>query len=135
MPRPLDRVLVFAGLESEGFHRGVVGIACSKIVETYGRPTLIASISEDGMARGSARSISGFHIVNALETVGDLLEKFGGHPMAAGFSLKSEKIEDFRYRLNRHADEILTDDDLGRTLTADSKLNVEQVNYNFMQTL
>lgn len=135
MPRPLDRVLVFAGLESEGFHRGVVGIACSKIVETYGRPTLIASISEDGMARGSARSISSFHIVNALETVGDLLEKFGGHPMAAGFSLRSEKIEDFRYRLNRHADEILTDDDLGRTLTADSRLNIEQVNYNFMQTL
>ena len=135
MPQPLERVLVFSGLESDGFHRGVVGIACSKIVETYGRPTLIASITEDGMARGSARSISGFHIVNALESVGDLLEKFGGHPMAAGFSLKRENIEEFRYRLNRYASETLSDDDLGRTYTADSPLSLEQVNYDFMKTL
>lgn len=135
MPQPLDRVLVFSGLESDGFHRGVVGIACSKIVETYGRPTLIASITEDGMARGSARSISGFHIVNALESVGDLLEKFGGHPMAAGFSLKREHIDDFRYRLNRYAAEVLSDDDLGRTLTADARLDLEQVTFAFMKAL
>jgi len=135
MPQPLARVLVFSGLESEGFHRGVVGIACSKIVETYGRPTLIASITEDGMARGSARSISGFHIVNALESVGDLLEKFGGHPMAAGFSLKSDRIEDFRYRLNRYAAEVLSDEDLGRTFIADARLDLEHVNYEFMKTL
>jgi single-stranded-DNA-specific exonuclease len=135
MPQPLERVLVFAGEESAGYHRGVVGIACSKIVEKFGRPTLICSITDDGMARGSARSVAGFHIVQALESVGDLLEKFGGHPMAAGFSLKREKIDEFRYRLNRHAAEVLSDEDLGRTLTADAILRLEQVNLQFIKTL
>jgi single-stranded-DNA-specific exonuclease len=120
-----DRVLVFAGAEAEGFHRGVVGIVCSKIVEMTGRPTFICSIDEEGIAHGSARSINGFHLVDALDSVSDALIKYGGHPMAAGFTLLAAKIEEMRYRLNRHAAEILSDDDLGRSLNADAEITIE----------
>ncbi|MBO0727187.1 MAG: single-stranded-DNA-specific exonuclease RecJ, partial [Blastocatellia bacterium] len=120
-----DRVLVFAGAEAEGFHRGVVGIVCSKIVEMTGRPTFICSIDEEGIAHGSARSINGFHLVEALDSISDSLIKYGGHPMAAGFTLMAAKIEEMRYRLNRHAAEILSDDDLGRSLNADAEITLE----------
>jgi single-stranded-DNA-specific exonuclease len=121
----LDRILVFAGAESEGFHRGVIGIVCSKIVEMTGRPTFICSIDEEGIAHGSARSINGFHLVEALDSVSDALVKYGGHPMAAGFAVPAGKIEEMRYRLNRHAAEILNDDDLGRALNADAEITLE----------
>ena len=121
----LDRVLVFAGAEADGFHRGVIGIVCSKIVEMTGRPTFICSIDEEGIAHGSARSIHGFHLVEALDSVSDALVKYGGHPMAAGFTLVAAKIEEVRYRLNRHAAEILSDDDLGRGLNADAEITLE----------
>src|SRR6266540_929619 len=121
----LDRVLVFAGAETEGFHRGVIGIVCSKIVEMTGRPTFICSIDEEGVAHGSARSINGFHLVEALDTISDALVKYGGHPMAAGFTVAASKIEEMRYRLNRHAAEILSDDDLGRRLSADAEITLE----------
>src|SRR6266508_3428390 len=120
-----DRVLVFAGAEIEGFHRGVIGIVCSKIVEMTGRPTFICSIDEEGVAHGSARSINGFHLVEALDTISDALVKYGGHPMAAGFTVAASKIEEMRYRLNRHAAEILSDDDLGRRLSADAEITLE----------
>lgn len=122
----LDRVLLFAGLEEEGFHRGVVGIACSKIVERTGRPTLICAINEEGLAHGSARSIKGFHIVEALTAASPILVKYGGHPMAAGFAVRAEKIEELRLRLNDYAADKLSDDDLGRTITADAELLVEE---------
>ncbi|HEY8461640.1 MAG TPA: single-stranded-DNA-specific exonuclease RecJ, partial [Blastocatellia bacterium] len=121
----LDRVLVFAGAESEGFHRGVIGIVCSKIVEMTGRPTFICSIDEEGIAHGSARSIKGFHLVEALDSISDALVKYGGHPMAAGFAVAAGKIEEMRYRLNRHAAEILDDEDLGRALNADAEITLE----------
>ncbi|HQR33448.1 MAG TPA: single-stranded-DNA-specific exonuclease RecJ [Blastocatellia bacterium] len=119
----LDRVLVFSGTEEEGFHRGVLGIACSKIVEMTGRPTLICSL-ENGLAHGSARSISGFHIVEALDAASQVLVKYGGHPMAAGFTVESAKIDEMRWRLNHHAAEVLQEEDLGRTLTADAELEL-----------
>jgi single-stranded-DNA-specific exonuclease len=121
----LDRVLVFAGAEAEGFHRGVIGIVCSKIVEMTGRPTFICSIDEKGIAHGSARSIKGFHLVEALDSISDTLVKYGGHPMAAGFAVAADKIDEMRYRLNRYAAEILSDDDLGRSLNADAEIALE----------
>jgi len=121
----LDRVLLFAGSEEEGFHRGVLGIACSKIVEMTGRPTLICAINEEGMAHGSARSIAGFHLVEALDAVSDVLVKYGGHPMAAGFTVKAAQIEEMRWRLNRHASEVLGEEELGRVLTADAELSLD----------
>lgn len=122
----LDRVLIFAGSEEEGFHRGVLGIACSKIVEITGRPTLICAINEEGVAHGSARSINGFHLVEALDSVSDMLVKYGGHPMAAGFTVEAAKVDEMRWRLNRYASEILSEENLGRTLTADAELALEK---------
>ncbi|MFN0122503.1 MAG: single-stranded-DNA-specific exonuclease RecJ [Blastocatellia bacterium] len=122
-----DRVLLFAGKEEDGFHRGVVGIACSRIVETTGRPVLICAINEEGMAHGSARSIRGFHIVEAMSSAGSLLVKFGGHPMAAGFTIQADRINEFRQRLNDYAAEFLPEEKLGRELTADAILDLPEV--------
>jgi len=134
-PAELDRVLVFAGHERDGYHRGVVGIVCSKLVEMTGRPVLTCAINDEGRAHGSARSISGFHIVEALDAVSDLLMKYGGHPMAAGFTLAADKVDELRWRLNRNAAEVLSDDLLGRTFTADAELELEQVGYDTVHTL
>lgn len=123
----LDRVLLFAGHEQDGYHRGVVGIVCSKLVESTGRPALACAINDEGVAHGSARSIAGFHIVEALDSVSDLLIKYGGHPMAAGFTVAADKIEELRWRLNRYAAERLKDEDLGRAFTADAELPLEEV--------
>lgn len=131
----LDRVLVIAGREEDGFHRGVVGIVCSKIVERYGRPALICSINEEGLAHGSGRSIAGFHLVEALDYVSPLLEKYGGHPMAAGFAIREERIEEFRLRLNEYAAEKLKAEDLGRVLVADAELRVSDIAPPLMKTL
>ncbi len=125
-PSELDRVLVFAGSEAEGFHRGVIGIACSKIVDLTGRPTFICSINEEGIAHGSARSINGFHLVEALDRVSNVLVKYGGHPLAAGFTVAAGKIEEMRYLLNRHAAEVLSEDDVGRAVRADAEIGLEQ---------
>jgi single-stranded-DNA-specific exonuclease len=131
----MDRVLVFAGTEAEGFHRGVIGIACSKIVEMTGRPTFICSIDEEGIAHGSARSTGGFHLVEALDAVSEALVKYGGHPMAAGFTVAATKIEEMRYRLNRHASEVLSDDDIGRTLNADAEITLEDATVECAKSL
>jgi single-stranded-DNA-specific exonuclease len=131
----LDRVLVFAGAEAEGFHRGVVGIACSKIVDLTGRPTFICSIDEEGIAHGSARSIHGFHLVEALDAISDALVKYGGHPMAAGFTVVAVKIEEMRYRLNRYASEVLSDDDIGQALNADAEITIDDATVDLARTL
>src|SRR5262245_5165302 len=132
---PSDPVLIFSGEEREGFHRGVIGIACTKMVEMTGRPTLICSVSEDGIAHCRARSINGVHMVDALASVSDLLVKYGGHPMAAGFSLRAEKISDLRTRLNRYAEETISTDNLGRRLTADAELTLRQVSLELARSL
>ncbi len=131
----LDRVLLFSGHEADGYHRGVVGIVCSKLVERTGRPTLACAINEQGIAHGSARSTSGFHIVDAMQASANILVKFGGHPMAAGFTIKAEHIEEFRQRLNRYAAETLPDDALRRTYSADAEMKLDDVTPQMIQTL
>ncbi len=131
----LDHVLLFSGHESDGYHRGVVGIVCSKLVERTGRPTLTCAINEEGIAHGSARSIKGFHIVEAMQSAGDILIKFGGHPMAAGFTIAADKIEEFRYRLNRYAAEVFAEQDLCRTIVADAEMELEEVSITMIRSL
>ncbi|MDD2956277.1 MAG: single-stranded-DNA-specific exonuclease RecJ [Oscillospiraceae bacterium] len=94
-----DRILVLAG---EGWHHGVIGIVCSKLVERYGKPCLLVSTSQ-GEGRGSGRSVPGFSLIDAVSRCGDLLEKFGGHPAAVGFSLQANQVEEFRRAVNRAA--------------------------------
>ena len=94
-----DRIIVVDG---EGWHQGVIGIVAARITERYGRPCVV--ISRDGEnARGSCRSIDGFSIYDAIEAVSDCLDHFGGHTLAAGLGLKSERIEEFRRRINEYA--------------------------------
>lgn len=94
-----DRVIVVAG---EGWHQGVIGIVAARITEKYGRPSVV--ISRDGeFAKGSCRSIDGFSIYDAIESVSDCLDHFGGHTLAAGLGLKSSKIAEFRRRINEYA--------------------------------
>lgn len=131
----LDRVLVFSGHEAEGYHRGVVGIVCSKLVERTGRPTLACAINEEGVAHGSARSIRGFHIVEAMQASSDILVKFGGHPMAAGFTIRADRIEEFRYRLNQYAAEVFQDQEMARTLVADAELRLDDLTPQMIHSL
>lgn len=96
-----DRVLVFHG---QNWHAGVIGIVASRMQERYGKPCFVMSV-QDGHGHGSVRSFGGFHVFNALTACADLLEKFGGHPSAGGFSLKEENIPAFREALQAYAKE------------------------------
>ena len=94
-----DKIIVVDG---EGWHQGVIGIVAAKITERYGRPCIV--ISRDGeKAKGSCRSVEGFSIYDAIESVSDCLEHFGGHTLAAGVGLKSSRIFEFRCRINEYA--------------------------------
>jgi single-stranded-DNA-specific exonuclease len=131
----LDRVIILAGSNAEGFHRGVIGIACSKMVEMTGRPAFICSVDDEGIAHGSARSIRGFHLVEALDQVSDLLLKYGGHPMAAGFTIAEENLEEMRLRLNLHAEKMIPEDEIGRTLTVDAEIGLDQASIETARSL
>ena len=96
-----DPVLLLHG---KGWHDGIIGIAAAKAAEKYGKPAFVLSVS-DGKAKGSARSLEGFHIHKALTSCEDLLQYYGGHAMAGGLTMESEKIEALRERLNKYADE------------------------------
>lgn len=96
-----SRVLLLWG---EGWHRGVIGIVAAKLVERYGKPVILFGV-EKGKAQGSARSIEGFSIIEALRSAGELMEKLGGHPMAAGMTLPESRLPELRRRLNAFAGE------------------------------
>jgi single-stranded-DNA-specific exonuclease len=115
-------VAVIAGL---GWHRGVIGIVASKVVERLHRPTLIISV-EDGMGHGSGRSITAFHLLNGLESCGDLFERFGGHSHAAGVTIRAENIDELRRRLNAYAQTVLSSEDLVPLVPIDYELSLKQ---------
>jgi single-stranded-DNA-specific exonuclease len=127
-----DRTIV---LQGHGWHPGVVGIVASHIKEIYYRPTVIISIDENGLGKGSARSIPGFDLYQALTNVREYLEGYGGHPMAAGLTLQEENIPKFREALLEYANQQLTPDDLIPTLTIDSEINLTDINGRFMDFL
>lgn len=95
-----NRVIVIAG---QGYHQGVVGIVASHIVEKYSKPAIIIGIDKNGTARGSARSIDGFNIFEAINSCQEDIIQFGGHPLAAGVTLKEENIELFTKHINEYA--------------------------------
>ena len=101
-------ILVVAG---EGWHRGVIGIVASKLVDAFHRPAIVLSV-EDGVAQGSCRSIPGFDMLGALERCAHLLVRFGGHKQAAGLTLNADRIRDLRLAVNAVADETLGPEDL-----------------------
>lgn len=97
-----DSVIVISG---EGYHVGVVGIVASHVVDLYGKPAIIIGVGEDGSACGSARSIKGFNIFEAIDSCSDLLLRCGGHPLAAGLAILPENIDLFRKKVNSFAKE------------------------------
>lgn len=123
---PQRKALVFAG---EHWHRGVVGIVASRLVEEFHRPCFVLSLDpQAGTAHGSGRSIPPFHLLGALEAMSELFQRFGGHHQAAGVTLAAERVMEFRRRLNEYAAMRLTDEDLVPELEIDAVLDLREVN-------
>ena len=116
-------VLVVAG---EGWHRGVIGIVASKLVDAFHRPAIVLSIDGD-VAHGSCRSIPSFNMLGALESCGDTMIKFGGHKQAAGLTIESARIRELRARVNDFADGCLEPDDLRPRLWIDGALAFKSI--------
>ncbi len=114
-------VLVVGG---EGWHRGVIGIVASKLVDAYYRPAIVLSV-EHGVAHGSCRSIPGFDILAALESCAPMLQRFGGHKQAAGLQLDAARIPEFRRAVNDYAHAVLGPDDLRPNLSLDGPLDFD----------
>jgi single-stranded-DNA-specific exonuclease len=106
---------------AEGWHRGVIGIVASKLVDAFHRPAIVLSI-EDGVAHGSCRSIPAFDMLGALERCAHLFIRFGGHKQAAGVTLDASRVRDLRAAVNAVADETLGPDDLMPRLRIDGDL-------------
>ena len=124
-----DKNLVFAG---KGWHQGVVGIAASRIKDIYDKPTIIIGIDDDGVARGSGRSVEGFSLCDAVFACSEHLTHYGGHPMAVGISLEKEKINDFRKAINAYCKDIKMPYNI---LHIDCKLNPNQLNLSILDCL
>lgn len=124
-----DKILVFAG---KGWHQGVVGIVASRIKDIYDKPTIIIGIDDDGVARGSGRSVEGFSLCDAVFACSEHLTHYGGHPMAVGISLEKEKINDFRKAINAYCKDIKMPYNI---LHIDCKLNPNQLDLSILDCL
>jgi len=113
-------------MDGEGWHRGVLGILASRIVDQTGKPALVIS-HEEGEAHGSGRSIAGYHLLEALESCRDLFTKYGGHAHAVGFSLPSQRVPELRARLAEHAAERIAEQDLGGPLVCHAELALDHI--------
>ena len=121
---------------SPEYHHGIIGIAASKIVDTYYKPVIIMEVKEDeGIAVGSCRSIEGFNILNALQSMPELFVKFGGHSGAAGFTIPIKNIELFKRKINEYAKKILKDDDFVKIINIDKQIPMQKMSYEFFKTI
>ena len=117
----------------EGWHKGVLGIAASKIMDRYGKPTIVISFSE-GLGVGSARSVEGFHLNEALAHCSGILEEFGGHKRAAGLKVRHERVAEFRERINDFAKGIFQKEPVP-TLEIDAELPLSQAGMELVKTV
>src|SRR5687768_1831753 len=124
-------VIVVAG---EGWHRGVIGIVASKLVDAFHRPAIVLSVDGD-VAHGSCRSIPSFNMLGALESCADVMIKFGGHKQAAGLTLEAGRIRELRARVNDFADGCLGPDDLRPRLWIDDTLAFRSINEQIVSEL
>jgi len=123
--------MVFDG---DGWHRGVVGIVASRVVEKTGRPALVIA-KEAEEAHGSGRSISAFHLLNALESCHDLFTRFGGHAHAVGFAMPSKDVPALKQRLNAYAQAMLKPEDLLPELSIDAEIPLSSVTPDLLENL
>lgn len=126
LDQPGSRSIV---LGHEGWHPGVVGIVCSRLVGRFGRPSVLLCV-EGNEAKGSGRSIDGYNLHGALGSCADLLTRFGGHDMAAGMALRSADVETFAERMGAHALERIDEERLTPALSIDCEGAIEEVSFN-----
>jgi single-stranded-DNA-specific exonuclease len=126
-----NRVIVVA---REGWHIGVVGIVAARLTQEFYRPAVVIGVA-DGEGKGSCRSIEGCHIVDALRRCAGLLEKFGGHEMAAGLTIRAENIPLLREQLNSAAREMIADEDLRRPVRVEATVALADVDAKLMREL
>jgi len=118
----------------EDWHKGVIGIVASRLIEKYYRPTIVLTQS-DGLITGSARSIKDFDIYDAIDDCSDILEHFGGHTYAAGLAFKPEYLDEFKRRFEEYAKERITENMLVPELEIDDELFIGDINFKFYRIL
>jgi len=121
-------------VDGEGWHRGVIGITATRVVERYGRPALVIS-REGEEAHGSGRSIRGFHLLEALESCATLFDRYGGHSHAVGFALAAARVPELRARLDAFARTRLTAADFEPILELDAEIPLDQATPDLMHML
>lgn len=125
-----DKILV---LEDDNWHHGIIGIVSSRITEKFNLPSVLISFkneisgSDPDVGKGSARSIKGMNLVSALSSCADLLQKFGGHELAAGLSVRRSNLPEFRRRINDYARKAFENVDLSKTLEIDCNIPPEEI--------
>ncbi len=121
-------------IDGDGWHRGVIGITATRVVERYHRPALVVS-RDGGEAHGSGRSIRPFHLLNALESCSELFTRFGGHSHAVGFSLPADRVPELRARVDEYARARLTLADFDPALEFDAELSLDQITPELFRVL
>ena len=118
---------------ARGWHAGVLGIVASRVARKYHRPTIVIGFDDNGMGKGSGRSIEGLNLVDALKGCSGLLEKFGGHEMAAGLALRQEDFDRFAEAFRNTARELLTEEALQPCLRLDDELAFTEIDIDFLR--
>ena len=126
-----DRVIV---LHNKEWPAGVIGIVAGRITSRYNRPCIMISVNE-GLGKGSGRSIRNFHLLNALQSCDKHLRKFGGHAHAAGLSIEELLIDPFRKKINEHAHIVLKDEDLIPTIDIDAEIDPQNIDFDLIEQL
>jgi len=125
-----NKVIIMAG----DYHEGVIGLAAAKLVEQFYRPAIVFSEKKD-ISKASARSISGFNIIEVIRKLEGLYIEGGGHPMAAGFSIETSKIEEFAKEINKISKPLLTEEILSRKLKIDLEIDFNQINPELVERI
>ena len=120
---------------SKGWHPGVVGIVASRIKDEFSRPAIVIAFDKEGIGKGSARSIPNLDLYEALSYAAKFLEGYGGHPMAAGLTVREDKFENFKSLFLRNVNKILTNDDLIPAISIDGEMALTDINSRFMRFL
>lgn len=133
IPEEIPNFLVISGTREEGFHKGVGGIVAARLRDKFHRPVAVASGNEEFLT-GSIRSIGDVHAVDALDRCKDILLKYGGHPVAAGFSLRREHLEEFKRRLNDFVAETTDPEQLIPVRRVQVKCTVDEISFQSVQS-
>jgi single-stranded-DNA-specific exonuclease len=115
-----------------GWHPGVLGIVASRIARKYHRPAIVIGVDENGVGKGSGRSIEGFNLVQALTQCADKIDKYGGHEMAAGLTIQEKNLDHFAEQFRETARELLSDEDLQPRLQLDHEITFSELNFDFL---